>query len=307
MALLADGILGEPPRFAHPVVGVGKIAEKLISLSPTQGRARPFACGMGITILGAIAFVLPALLISLKVPLFLPFWCGSQAGISPSDLPLLLLGAFLLKTTFAGRELLRAMRRVEEALERGEIERARERLRDLVGRPREKLPPPKIRSAVVESGAENLADGFVAPLFWFLILGLPGAALYRAVNTMDAMMGYRGRFEFLGKFAARFDDILSFIPSRLAAFLLLLLRPRRALRGLMTALRDRKAVPSPNARWPIAMISGILQVRLEKEGVYILGRDFPSPGEREVREAEKLVLGGILLWSCGIVLWEIML
>jgi len=125
-----------------------------------------------------------------------------------------------------------------------------------------------------ESVAENASDSIVAPLLCFLVLGLPATACYRAINTLDAMIGYRGRFEHLGKVTARLDDLANLIPARVSALLLLAggaLTGADARSGWRVLRRDAGRTPSPNAGWPMAAMAGLLGVALEKAGHYRLG------------------------------------
>ena len=131
------------------------------------------------------------------------------------------------------------------------------------------LPQPLLVSATVESVAENTSDSFVAPLFYFLLLGIPGAIAYRVVNTLDAMVGYHGEYEYLGKFASKLDDVLNFIPARLTALLLVVaafLSKRSASASWRVALSDHSKTESPNAGWPMAAVAGALNVQLETVG-----------------------------------------
>jgi adenosylcobinamide-phosphate synthase len=150
-----------------------------------------------------------------------------------------------------------------------------------VSRPTSELDAGQVASATVESVAENLTDGLVAPALFFLMGGLAGAAVYRAVNTADAMIGYRdGPLEYFGKLAARLDDIFNLIPARLAALSLVTgaLAVRESAGGALAALlRDRRRTASPNAGWTMAAMAGALGVRLEKPGAYRLGAgDLPG-------------------------------
>jgi len=147
--------------------------------------------------------------------------------------------------------------------------------------------------------AENVSDSFVAPLFYFLFLGVPGAAAYRTVNTLDAIVGYHGRYEYLGKCAARLDDVLNFLPARISGVLLVAgayfsrLRGRRAWR---TMLRDHNTTESPNAGWPMSAMAGALGVRLEKAGFYRLGAEEIDPVPRRIRTGVRLALRSSVLW-----------
>jgi adenosylcobinamide-phosphate synthase len=190
-----------------------------------------------------------------------------------------LVGAILLlKTTFAVGQLGRQALLVKRALDRGDIGAARQEAQMLVSRRTASLTPRQVMAATIESVAENTLDSIVAPLFWFLVLGVPGAMAYRFVNTADAMIGYHGEYEYLGKVAARLDDALNWIPARITALLLVAgswLAGLRALRAWELAQRDHGLTESPNAGWTMAAAAGALSVPLEKVGHYKLGDDPP--------------------------------
>ncbi len=212
-----------------------------------------------------------------------------------SQLPLVpraLARAYLLKPTFAARALFSAVEQVRIPLERGDLNQARTALQSLVSRETGALDPPLVAAAAIESLAENTSDSIVAPILAYLIAGLPGAYVYRATNTLDAMIGYRGRYEYLGKCAARLDDLLNLLPARLTAVLLVLgatisgsdWRP-----GLATAWRDHGRTASPNAGWPMSAMAGALGVQLEKAGHYRLGDGFRLPSTGDISRAERIV------------------
>jgi len=185
------------------------------------------------------------------------------------------IGAVLFKTTFSLKELRRTALRVRNFLMSDKLTEARLELQALVSRDTGDLPESLLVSATVESVAESTSDSFIAPLFYFMLFGVPGAIAYRVVNTMDAMVGYHGKYEYLGKFASRLDDILNFIPARLTAILLVLAaflsrRNRRA--SWRVAFNEHVKTESPNAGWPIAAVAGALDVQLEKTGHYQLGK-----------------------------------
>src|SRR5262249_31646910 len=150
----------------------------------------------------------------------------------------------------------------------------------------------------IESVAENLSDSLVAPLFYYLIGGLPGALAYRAANTLDAMIGYHGEYEALGKTAARLDDLLNLIPARLSGLLITTAASLGLGDGwsaLMTIWRDRARTESPNAGWPMSAAAGALRVRLEKVDHYVLGGEYPDPSPEDVRRAVRLCGGAAAL------------
>lgn len=162
----------------------------------------------------------------------------------------------------------------------------------LVSRPTADLDAGHVASGAIESVAENLTDAYAAPVLFFLAFGLPGAALYRAVNTADAMLGYReGALEHFGKAAARLDDLLNLVPARLSALAIVAGAPLargNALAAWRTLRRDRAATASPNAGWTMSAIAGALEVRLEKPGAYRLGEG-RMPDAEDIRRSVRLV------------------
>src|SRR5215212_5696845 len=205
--------------------------------------------------------------------------------------PRILLRAVLLKPTFAVRELVQAAERVRVPLETGDIAAARAALRDLVSRDAARLDTGLVSAAAIESLAENANDAIVAPWLAFVVAGLPGAYAYRAINTLDAMVGYHGRYEYLGKPAARCDDLLNLVPARLTAILIIASAAREgtAQTAWRTTRRDHTATASPNAGWAMAAIAGALQVRLQKIDHYVLGGAYPPPNAADIVAARRLI------------------
>jgi adenosylcobinamide-phosphate synthase len=202
--------------------------------------------------------------------------------------------ALLLKPMFAGRALLQASRRVEVALEAGDVTQARTELRSLVSRPTASLDAPLLAAATIESTAENLVDSWLAPLLAYSVFGLGGAYAYRAVNTADAMWGYRTpRYEQLGKASARLDDLLNFVPARLGALVLCAVAGRGWRAAMTTWRRDGFKTASPNAGQTMACAAGALGVRLEKEGQYVLGAHSRLPAVRDIGRARRMVARAI--------------
>jgi adenosylcobinamide-phosphate synthase len=186
------------------------------------------------------------------------------------------LEAAVLTTMFSIRGLARAARAVRDALARRKLDEARVLVgRHLVSRDVSRLDQSNVAAAAIESVAENASDSVIAPLFYYALAGLAGVLVYRFVNTADAMLGYRNaRYEWLGKTAARLDDVLNFIPARLTALLMLLAAPLAGgslMRGLAVWRADARLTPSPNAGHPMSAASGVLGVELEKFGCYRLG------------------------------------
>lgn len=206
------------------------------------------------------------------------------------------LEALGLKLTLAVRGLAAAALEVARHLDGGDLAAARAAVgRHLVSRPTAALDDSAVASAAIESVAENLTDSVAGPLLAYAASGLPGAAAYRAVNTADAMLGYRdGVLEHFGKVAARLDDALSFLPARASA---LALAVGAALTGasgraaLGTAWRDRRRTASPNAGWTMAAMAGALGVALAKAGHYRLGGG-RGPAARDVGRSVRVMLAG---------------
>jgi len=213
--------------------------------------------------------------------------------------------ALLLKPLFSFRMLIGEVQAVERALEES-LDAGRRRLAHIVSRDTTQLSAGEVRESALESLSENLSDSVVAPLFWFALLGLPGAALYRFANTADAMWGYRGRWEWAGKFAARADDVLNFVPARLTAVLLIVAGAGRARLGRLW--REARKTPSPNSGWPMAAFALSLGVRLGKPGVYTLNPEGRVPEHRDFARGTRLAvmagsLGALataaLVWTAG--------
>ena len=283
-AVAIDLIAGEPPTPVHPVVWMGRTLRFLQKVAPARGRFLQLVWGT------LAALLVPGL-----------FGGAAYALVRATDgwpFIALLVGVPLLKSSFALAALGRAAREVGRALVRGDLAAARDGLRSLCSRDPANLDAPRLTAAAVESVAENASDSFVAPLFYYALFGLPGAIAYRAVNTLDAMIGYHGRYEYLGKPAARLDDLLNFVPARLTAALLLAagaLTGADVRSGVRIWKRDARATESPNAGRPMATMAGLLGVELEKVDHYRLGDPRRRLEAARIDEAWHIVLGAAAL------------
>jgi adenosylcobinamide-phosphate synthase len=273
VAFALDRLFGEPSARLHPVVWMGK------ALGAT-GAPWPRLSPSGQFLRGAVAWVVGAGVVLTVADLAVAAMRRLPQLPPWTLLAQLLLMGILLKPLLAWRMLRDEVAGVESALATG-LEEGRQRLRRLVSRDTRRLSASEIRESALESLAENLNDSLVAPLFWFSLGGLPAAALYRFANTADAMWGYRDRWEWAGKWAARADDVLSYVPARLTA-LLLALTGRRSPRGLRAVAR---VTPSPNGGWPMGMLALALGVRLRKPGVYALNGAGPEPRATDTERA----------------------
>lgn len=279
LALAIDRRWGEPPAWAHPVVAMGRylglLGPRLIAWPPLWA----FIGGTVAWWLGAMLVVIVALVVQFAAA-SLPWYAeGIMLGLA-------------LKPLLAWRMLRDEVASVENALGTS-LDAGRAQLQRLVSRDVHQLDEVAVRESAIESLAENLNDSLVAPLLWFAVGGLGAAALYRFANTADAMWGYRGRHEWLGKWAARADDVLSWVPARITAALLCLAAWRLPT---WQALRQQaRATPSPNGGWPMGAMALLLNVRLSKPGVYVLNAQGAAPQAAHTAAA--------LAWAGQAVCW----
>jgi adenosylcobinamide-phosphate synthase len=285
LAIAIDMAMGDPPNAFHPVAWMGKVISLLERGGLKLNQAGQLIYGTGMTLFTAALFVIPVY--------FLITYLHDLNQVA-----YIIVTGVLLKFTFSIRGLRHAAMKVRRLLQEDKLDKTRFELRALVSRDTKDLDEPLLVSAAVESVAEGTCDSLVAPIFYFLLLGVPGAIGYRAVNTLDSMIGYHGKYEHLGKFAARLDDILNFIPARLAALLLVLAAAtkRRGRDAWKTALKEHVRTESPNAGWPMAAMAGALNVRLEKVGHYILGEGRTTPVLESIDSAVKLFSVAASVW-----------
>lgn len=276
VAWWVDRRFGEPPVWAHPVVAMGRYLGALGPRMTTWPAHLGLAGGTLAWALGALLVLCVALAIEVGAmacaqALWLYLWPDGSGFTGLSALGLQAVhGAALglcLKPLMAWRMLASEVSAVESALGQS-LPAGQQQLARLVSRDVTVLDDTQVRESAIETLAENLNDSVVAPLFWFVLLGLPGAALYRFANTADAMWGYRGRYEWVGKWAARADDALSWVPARLTALALCLAAGRWP--GWPQMQHEAAQTPSPNGGWPMGTMALLLGVRLRKPGVYAL-------------------------------------
>lgn len=241
---MADRLLGDPERWPHPVVWFGKaIAAGERKLN--QGAHRVWKGGaMAVALIGSVYLLCAGFL-------------GGARLLSPwLESILMAVGVFYC---LCGKTLREEVRAVFEAVERSTDEGRRQVAR-IVGRDTSRLSPHEIRTAALETLAENLSDGVIAPMFWFSLLGLPGMMAYKMVNTLDSMIGYRNeRYAEFGRVAARIDDVANYIPARITAGLMLLVSGN--IRKGAFVCRFGKAHLSPNSGYPEAALAAILNGR----------------------------------------------
>jgi adenosylcobinamide-phosphate synthase len=251
-ALLLDLALGDPRWLPHPVVLIGRLISAFDSLLNRITSHKRIAGTLLLLVTAGSAGTAAWLLIRGSYCLHPLAGFLASAGVS--------------YTCLAARSLHRESALVADALAAGDIAEARRNLSYIVGRDTAGLDECEIWRALIETVAENTSDGIIAPLFWLTVTGPVGGMVYKAVSTLDSMVGYRDeRYLQFGWASARMDDLLNFIPARLTALLMILAAPLAGLspkRALSAVLRDRLKHPSPNSGHPEAAAAGALGVRL---------------------------------------------
>jgi adenosylcobinamide-phosphate synthase len=286
LAIFLDLLFGEPPAFMHSVVWMGNLINFFVGKAPRQHRK---LYGLFMT-----AFCAGA-----------AFLAGIAISSLGNGLPGLIIAAFFMKSTFSIRLLIVSALRIRKDLEVGNIEKVRSDLKTFVGRDTSTLNTSQSASAVIESLAESFVDGILAPLFYFLLFGLPGALVYRMINTLDSMVGYKKEpFKELGYASARLDDIANWVPARLSLLFIFIAsiffgKPIGAVR---TCIRDHGKTASPNSGWSMAAVSGAVGVRLEKVGYHVLGAEYAQPQPFHINRTVSIIGISSLLVVAGIFL-----
>ncbi|WP_343222722.1 adenosylcobinamide-phosphate synthase CbiB [Mameliella sediminis] len=257
IGFVVDALLGWPGalyrRLSHPVVWIGGLISFLERRWNRDSEGRRMILGALVVLVVLVVSVTPALLLSLLLG---AGWPG-----------VVLLG-LLAWPLIAVRSMYDHVAEVLHPLAKGDLTGARHALSMIVGRDPSTLDEAGVGRAALESLAENSSDGIVAPLFWGVVAGLPGIVAYKAINTMDSMIGHRNdRYEYFGKTAARLDDLVNLIPSRLTG-LFFALASGRVVTAMQTVRRDARHHRSPNAGWPEAALAGGLAVRLSGPRIY---------------------------------------
>ena len=277
-----DLIFGDPQRLPHPVVGFGK----MISWGEhrlNKGAHRKLKGALLAITLILLVFLATFLLRYLFSKLPSPF--GEGMGVR------LLFDVMIIFYCLAGTTLIREVRNVFLALDRS-LEEGREQVARIVGRDTSELSAQEVRTAALETLAENLSDGVIAPLFWLALLGTPGMLTYKMVNTLDSMIGYRTeRYKDFGCWAAHIDDVANYIPARLTALLMAL--PHAIINYQLSIFKFIKKYgknhTSPNSGYPEAALAGILDCRFGGPHYYF-GELFDKPyigeNDRELTTAD---------------------
>lgn len=287
LAFLIDLIFAEPPFVIHPVVWIGNLITFFKNRAPINNR-KIYGIFMSLCCI-LFAAIIGFLVINFFKMQFIPI------------ILTYIIVAWFLKITFAMTCLMDAGKEIYNDLSADNIVEARHHLSMYVSRNTSELTPKQISSSVIETLSENFVDGIISPLFYFSIFGpfgLIAAYMFKAVSTLDSMIGYKNsQYLELGWFAARFDDILNWIPARLclipiflgACILKLSIKNINIGEVINLAIKDGKKTPSPNSGYPMAAFAGAMQICLEKPNVYILGAKNPQPDIEHINITRKLI------------------
>ena len=284
IAIILDFALGEPHRKIHPTVWMGSVISRLVVIAKKSTNHEQVK-GIIITLTVAALAIIPILAL---YAITFTLESDMQAII------IIISSILVLYATISIRSMLQHVNFILKPLESDDINLAQQRLATVVKRDTGKLDKPHIFSGLVETIAENTVDGIIGPLFFFTISGAPGALVYRAVNTIDAMIGYKTQeFKDLGWFGANCDKILNYIPARTTGILIIISAAILGLdwRGALYILRtEHEKLASPNAGYPIAAMSGALGVYLEKIGHYKINSLGKEPTVHDVNQAKRIML-----------------
>jgi len=295
-AFLLDLVIGEPPELIHPVVWIGKLIESFRDHIDSEHLSRFH---------GGILFLVVVGGTSAGV------YFGVRSALGFSRILGCILSAYLLKSTISMRGLVETVKRVGQKVD-NDPGGARSDLIALVGRDRMSLSPVEMRSAAIESLFENLVDSYISPLFYFLIggifslsIGVAAGVFFKAVNTVDSMVGYRTEdLVDLGYAGAKVDDWLNWFPARVSPFLIAI--SGFSFRGVTLAFRDWRKTPSPNSGWSMAAGSGVLGVKLIKKGVYSLGEEYGLPVADDMKKAIVVSVRVMVIFAglvCGMLVF----
>ncbi|XOQ26819.1 MAG: Cobalamin biosynthesis protein CobD [Mitsuokella multacida] len=300
LAFVIDTIIGDPRTKLHPVVLIGRLISFLerIYYRREDGNQRKFFNGA--------ILVLLVLFITYDVAagiIYLAYYIPWEWGVEAVE-------ALLLAFTISPKSLAKAGRGIYALLLTGEIDKARKAVGWIVGRDTEHLDEAEIARATVETIAENTVDGVIAPLFFFVLGGVPLAFLYRAANTMDSMLGYKNeKYLYFGRAAAKLDDVLNYIPARITGLLFVMaamLLGFDAHNALQMMRRDASKHPSPNGGYAEATMAGALHIRLGGVNSYFGKKTFRAyMGEALEATSPKHIMESIRMMYTATVLFLI--
>jgi adenosylcobinamide-phosphate synthase len=294
-ALALDFAFGDPKNKLHPTAWVGKVVAWLVPIVKSSDPVKEKLGGVFVTL--TVTALVTALLLSFTI--FAKLQTNTIYIITT-----ILIGALLLKTTIAIKGLQKHGELVIKSLSENNLDEARARLSLLVKRNTKDLDKNHIVSGVLESTSENIVDGITGPLFYYGLFGLVGAFVYRTVNTIDSMVGYKNTlFANVGWFGANCDKVLNYVPARITACVIVLaafLIGADWKNSLQTMKRDGRKTASPNAGYPMAAMAGALQTKFEKIDHYVLGNGTTQLDVHHFRSAILLMKVTCILF-CALV------
>ena len=281
-AIFLDLIFGDPRNKYHPTAWIGKFISNLVPLFKNKNTNLEKFGGVLIVLIPTTVIITLLIILNLKFDSII-------VNEFVSIIMIILVSGILLKSTIAIRSMEKHALAVTNALEKNEIDQARTSLAMITKRKTKTLDKNHILSGVLESISENTVDGITGPLFYFALFGLPGAFVYRIINTIDSMIGYKTEmFKNLGWFGANCDNVLNYIPSRLTAMTMVLgamLLGHDWKNCYEIFKRDGKKTDSPNAGYPMAALAGALGTKLEKIEHYSLGTEIQKITSQKVKDA----------------------
>lgn len=274
-AITIDFTVGDPKNKFHPTAWIGILIGKLIPIARNNSEKTTKLSGILLTI--SIVTLVSVILYFINVGLYSLDSDNSNFGLYDLVITalIIIITGILLKTTIAIKGMERHAQLIMDALSKNNLDDARAKLSMIVKRDTKNLDRQHIISATLESISENTVDGITGPLFYFAIFGLPGAFVYRTINTIDSMIGYRTeQFRNLGWFGANCDKILNYLPSRMTSLVMVfaaMVLGKNWKHSLEIMIRDSSKTDSPNAGYPMATLAGALGTRFEKIDHYVLG------------------------------------
>lgn len=272
---LTDKLLGDPTWLPHPIVLFGKAITAGERWLNKGGHRRAKGGVLTLTLI-VLTFCITAGIIHLL---------GLLSFARP--LSVMIFSAILIFYCLAGTTLCKEVRMVFDAADRS-LDDGRRQVGRIVGRDTSELTDQEVRKAALETLAENLSDGVIAPLFWLLMLGVPGMMTYKMINTLDSMIGYRTeRYRLFGTVAARIDDVANYIPARLTAMLMIIVAGKPRLWRFVCRYGSQHA--SPNSGWPEAALAGILHCRFGGTHTYFgetIEKPYIGENERTITSAD---------------------
>ena len=295
-ALLLDFLVGDPKTKYHPTAWIGKLISSLVPFTKSNSAKRELIGGILLVSVIVITVCTSLVVLDIGINLLTIDIVSLIASI--------VIGSILLKTTIAIRGMQKHALAVVDAVEEGDLDSARNHLSMIVKRDTKNLDKNHILSGVLESVSENTVDGVTGPLFYYAIFGLPGAFVYRAINTIDSMVGYKTTlFKNVGWFGAKCDTILNYVPSRLTGLVMILgalILGYNWKESLYIMRRDSRKLESLNAGFPMAALAGALGTRLEKMNHYTIGNGDIEFTKSHVISAVTLMKVSSILF-CGII------